>query len=174
MSEILLEAQNITKSFPMRGREELSVLEDINLKIKEAEFVSILGPSGAGKSTLLRIMAGLASPSRGEVFYHGIPLKSISNPRIGVVFQSFALFPWLTVFENVELGLKSFKIPENESEERCLKAIDLVGLDGFEKAYPRELSGGNATTCWYCSSPCYRTRDSFYGRAFLLSGCPYG
>lgn len=142
MSEILLEAQNITKSFPMRGREELSVLEDINLRVKEGEFISILGPSGAGKSTLLRIMAGLASPSRGEVFYHGIPIKSISYPRIGMVFQSFALFPWLTIFENVELGLKSLKIPENEARERCLKAIDLVGLDGFEQAYPRELSGG--------------------------------
>lgn len=142
MSEILLEARNITKSFPMRAREELSVLEDINLKIKEGEFVSILGPSGAGKSTLLRILAGLTSPSKGEVFYHGISLRSISNPRIGVVFQSFALFPWLTVFENVELGLKSLKLSENEIRERCLKAIDLVGLDGFEEAYPRELSGG--------------------------------
>ncbi len=142
MSEIILEAQNITKSFPMRGREELSVLEDINLRIKEGEFVSILGPSGAGKSTLLRILSGLSLPSRGEVLYHGIPLGSITNPRIGVVFQSFALFPWLTVFENVELGLKSLKLPENESKERCLKVIDLVGLDGFEEAYPRELSGG--------------------------------
>lgn len=142
MSEILLEARNITKSFPMRAIEELSVLEDINLKIKEGEFVSILGPSGAGKSTLLRILAGLTSPSKGEVFYHGISLRSISNPRIGVVFQSFALFPWLTVFENVELGLKSLKLSENEIRERCLKAIDLVGLDGFEEAYPRELSGG--------------------------------
>lgn len=142
MSEILLEARNVTKSFPMRAREELSVLEDINLKIKEGEFVSILGPSGAGKSTLLRILAGLTSPSKGDVFYHGIALRSISNPRIGVVFQSFALFPWLTVFENVELGLKSLKLSENETRERCLKAIDLVGLDGFEEAYPRELSGG--------------------------------
>jgi len=142
MSEIILEAQNITKSFPMRGREELSVLEDINLKIKEGEFVSILGPSGAGKSTLLRILAGLSSPTKGEVLYHGISLKSISNPRIGVVFQTFALFPWLTVFENVELGLKSLKLPERESKERCLKVIDLVGLDGFEEAYPKELSGG--------------------------------
>lgn len=141
MGNVILETINLTKSFPMAGGKELSVLEDINIKIIEGEFISILGQSGAGKSTLLRIMAGLATPSKGKVLYHGTPLEEV-NPKISMVFQSFALFPWLTVLENVELGLKSYKLKPGEIRDRSIKMIDLVGLDGFEDAYPRELSGG--------------------------------
>lgn len=141
MKEIILETINVTKSFPMAGGKELSVLEDINIKIIEGEFISILGQSGAGKSTLLRIMAGLATPSKGKVLYHGASFEEV-NPKISMVFQSFALFPWLTVLENVELGLKSYKLKPEEIRDRSIKMIDLVGLDGFEDAYPRELSGG--------------------------------
>ena len=141
MKEIILETINLTKSYPMAGGKELSVLEDINIKITEGEFVSILGQSGAGKSTLLRIMAGLATPSKGKVLYHGASFEEV-NPKISMVFQSFALFPWLTVLENVELGLKSYKLKPEEIRDRSIKMIDLVGLDGFEDAYPRELSGG--------------------------------
>ncbi len=141
MSDIILETKGITKSYPMSGGGELSVLEDINIQVKEGEFVSILGPSGAGKSTLLRILVGLASPSKGEVLYHGIPLSK-ACPKIAMVFQSFALFPWLTVLENVELGLKSYGLSDDTAREKSIKMIDLVGLDGFEDAYPRELSGG--------------------------------
>lgn len=141
MSNVILETINLTKSFPMAGGKEISVLEDINIKIIEGEIISILGQSGAGKSTLLRIMAGLASPSKGKVLYHGAPLEEV-NPKVSLVFQSFALFPWLTVLENVELGLKSYRLPYDEIKEKAIKMIDLVGLDGFEEAYPRELSGG--------------------------------
>jgi NitT/TauT family transport system ATP-binding protein len=141
MGNVILETKNLTKSYPMAGGKELSVLEDINIKIIEGEFISILGQSGAGKSTLLRIMAGLASPSKGKVLYHGAPFEEV-NPKISMVFQSFALFPWLTVLENVELGLKSYNLKPDEIRDRSIKMIDLVGLDGFEDAYPRELSGG--------------------------------
>lgn len=141
MGNVILETINLTKSFPMAGGKELSVLEDINIKIIEGEFISILGQSGAGKSTLLRIMAGLSTPSKGKVLYHGASFEEV-NPKISMVFQSFALFPWLTVLENVELGLKSYKLKPDEIRDRSIKMIDLVGLDGFEDAYPRELSGG--------------------------------
>jgi NitT/TauT family transport system ATP-binding protein len=141
MAEVILETKNLTKSFPMSGGKELSVLEDINIQIREGEFVAILGPSGAGKSTLLRILVGLTTPTKGEILYHGIPLSK-ANPKIAMVFQSFALFPWLTVLENVKLGLKTYELPDNIATEKAIKMLDLVGLDGFEDAYPRELSGG--------------------------------
>jgi NitT/TauT family transport system ATP-binding protein len=137
----LLEAKNISKSFPMAGGKSLLVLEDISFTVQEGEIVSIVGPSGAGKSSLLRILSGLAEPTRGEVLYHGKPLKE-AKPNIAMVFQSFAIFPWLTVLENVELGLIARDLPPDEAHEKALKVIDLVGLDGFEEAYPRELSGG--------------------------------
>lgn len=141
MTEIILETKNLVKSFPMSGGKELSVLEDINIQVREGEFVAILGPSGAGKSTLLRILVGLAMPTKGEVLYHGIPLR-MAKPKIAMVFQSFALFPWLTVLENVKIGLKPYELPDDIATERAIKMLDIVGLDGFEDAYPRELSGG--------------------------------
>lgn len=141
MAEIILETKNLSKTYPMSGGRELPVLEDINIQVSEGEFVSILGPSGAGKSTLLRILVGLTAPSKGEVLYHGIPMGR-AHHKIAMVFQSFALFPWLTVLENVELGLKSYGLPADAARERSVKVLDLVGLDGFEDAYPRELSGG--------------------------------
>lgn len=137
----ILEVKNVSKSYPMAGGKNLLVLEDITFSVQEGEIVSIIGPSGAGKSSLLRILSGLAEPSSGIVLYHGRPLKE-ANPRIAMVFQSFAIFPWLTVLENVEVGLLARDLPEKEARERALKVIDLVGLDGFEEAYPRELSGG--------------------------------
>lgn len=141
MAEIILETKGLTKSYPMSGGKELSVLEDITIQVREGEFVSILGPSGAGKSTLLRILVGLTTPSKGEILYHGIPLTK-AQPKIAMVFQSFALFPWLTVLENVELGLKSYGFTDPAAKEKSVKMLDVVGLDGFEDAYPRELSGG--------------------------------
>lgn len=139
--EIILETKGIKKSFLVGKGREIIVLENINLKIYSGEFVSILGQSGAGKSTLLRIMAGLVEPSEGEVVYKGVPLKK-ANAKIAVIFQSFALFPWFTVLENVKVGLVGENLDEQEMNEKAIKAIDLVGLDGFEDAYPRELSGG--------------------------------
>src|SRR5499425_3082746 len=136
----LLDLQSVSKAYRLETRHFLAV-KDINLCIKPGEFVCLLGPSGCGKSTLLRIIAGLNAATSGSVSYHGQPLKGV-NPYTTIVFQTFALYPWLTVQENVEIALKARGIPANFRAERALKLIDTVGLDGFESAYPRELSGG--------------------------------
>lgn len=123
------------------GGAPLLVLDDVDLELKDNEIVGLLGRSGSGKSTLLRSIAGLLKPSRGEVMFQG---RAIDGPAEGVsmVFQSFALFPWLTVQQNVELGLEAKRVAPDERRQRALAAIDLIGLDGFENAYPKELSGG--------------------------------
>jgi NitT/TauT family transport system ATP-binding protein len=120
---------------------EILVLDDINLELRAGEFVALLGPSGSGKSSLLRILAGLMPPSRGEILVHDRRLEG-ANPNVAMVFQSFALYPWLTVIDNVELGLLALNVSPAERRRRALRAIDLIGLDGFEEAYPKELSGG--------------------------------
>ncbi len=139
--EVILELKNVKKSFLIGKGRDITVLDNINLNIFSDDFVSILGQSGAGKSTLLRIMAGIIEPTEGEVLYKGIPLRK-ANARIAVVFQSFALFPWFNVLENVRVGLVGQGLNDEEINEKAIRAIDLVGLDGFEDAYPRELSGG--------------------------------
>ncbi len=139
--EVILELKNVKKSFLIGKGRDITVLDNINLNIFSGDFVSILGQSGAGKSTLLRIMAGIIEPTEGEVLYKGIPLKK-AHARIAVVFQSFALFPWFNVLENVRVGLVGQGLNDEEINEKAIRAIDLVGLDGFEDAYPRELSGG--------------------------------
>jgi NitT/TauT family transport system ATP-binding protein len=127
--------------FPKASGEDLVVLENVDLTIRAGEIVGLLGRSGSGKSTLLRIIAGLVSPSSGAATCRG---EAIQGPPHGVamVFQSFALFPWLTVLQNVELGLEALGVDSAERRKRALAAIDLIGLDGFESAYPKELSGG--------------------------------
>src|SRR5712672_537756 len=139
--EPLLDVEHARKTFPRGDGGELLVLEDVSLKVAPGEIVGLLGRSGSGKSTLLRLIAGLAEPSGGEVRYLG---KPVAGPAAGIamVFQSFALFPWLTVYENVALGLEAQRLARAEIRRRTLAAIDLIGLDGFESAYPRELSGG--------------------------------
>ena len=136
----LLDLQSVTKAYQLQTKQFLAV-KDIDLCIKPGEFVCLLGPSGCGKSTLLRIIAGLNSATSGVVSYHGQPLKGV-NPYTTIVFQTFALYPWLTVQENVEIALKARGVPVEARAERALKLIDTVGLAGFESAYPRELSGG--------------------------------
>jgi len=137
----LLQCTDVRKSFPKPDGAELLVLEGMNLELREGQIVGLLGRSGSGKSTLLRLIAGLSEPSDGHLSYLGQPIQ---GPAAGIamVFQSFALFPWLTVFENVALGLEAQRMPRAEIRKRSLAAIDLIGLDGFESAYPRELSGG--------------------------------
>ena len=134
----LLAARNVMKYF---GDDRRPVLEHVSVQLNEGEFVALLGPSGSGKSTLLRILAGLMEPSSGEVLVHGSSLEG-PNPNVAIVFQSFALFPWLDVLQNVELGLLAMDVSDDERRRRALKAIDLIGLDGFEEAFPKELSGG--------------------------------
>jgi len=124
-----------------KSQGELLVLDDVNLVLKEGEIVGLLGRSGSGKSTLLRIIAGLIHPTGGSVTYQGEPLDGPAE-GVAMVFQTFALFPWLTVLQNVEAGLEALGVNPRERRERSLAAIDLIGLDGFENAYPRELSGG--------------------------------
>ncbi|MDU2064605.1 MAG: nitrate/sulfonate/bicarbonate ABC transporter ATP-binding protein [Sporomusaceae bacterium] len=137
----LIEVKNIYKKFESKQQEATTILEDINLEVHEEEFLAILGPSGSGKSTLLRIIAGLVPASQGKITYLGNRIKGV-NPGIAMVFQSFALFPWLTVLENTMLGLEGKALSEDEKKEKALKVIDIIGLDGFETAYPKELSGG--------------------------------
>ena len=141
MSKKIFTVEKVSKNFLIKGDQHLRVLDNIDFTLHEGEIVALLGKSGSGKSTLLRIIAGLMSPSSGEVLYRG---KKVSAPvpDISMVFQSFALMPWLTVLQNVELGLEARNIPAEERRERAEKAIDMVGLDGFENAYPKELSGG--------------------------------
>jgi len=137
----LLEIHNVRRSFPRSGGEELLVLDDVNLTLKEGEIVGLLGRSGSGKSTLLRLIAGLARPQGGTLSYMGAPILGPAQ-GVAMVFQGFALFPWMTVLENVQLGLEALNLPQAEIRRRALAAIDLIGLDGYESAYPRELSGG--------------------------------
>ncbi|GLV53630.1 ABC transporter ATP-binding protein [Dictyobacter sp. S3.2.2.5] len=144
--ETLLEARSVKKIYDMDGKRPRGVnppvvLEDIDLKINAGEFVALLGPSGSGKSTLLRILAGLLRPTEGQVLFKGMPQHG-PNPHLSIVFQTFALFPWLTVLQNVELGLEAQEVPPTQRMRRSLAAIDTIGLDGFEDAYPKELSGG--------------------------------
>src|SRR5438876_3066370 len=137
----LLEVHSIRQAFPRPDGSQLLVLDDLNLNLAAGEIVGLLGRSGSGKSTLLRLVAGLARPSAGRITYLGQSVVAPA-PGIAMVFQSFALFPWMTVLENVELGLEALGLPEAEIRRRALSAIDLIGLDGYESAYPRELSGG--------------------------------
>jgi NitT/TauT family transport system ATP-binding protein len=138
----LITVEQVNKSFSAQeGKGEFTVLSGVNLTVSAGEVVALLGRSGSGKSTLLRIMAGLIPPSQGQVVSNGTVLRG-ANKDVAMVFQSFALLPWLTVQENVELGLEAQGVAREDRRRRALKAIDLVGLDGFENAYPKELSGG--------------------------------
>lgn len=137
---ILLELQHISQVYGSDGR-RFTAIQDINLKLEQDQFTALLGPSGCGKSTLLRIITGLQRPTEGRVLYRGQPLAGV-NPYATIVFQTFALFPWLTVQENVEVALKARGMPVKLRSNRAVDLLDRVGLDGFETAYPRELSGG--------------------------------
>jgi NitT/TauT family transport system ATP-binding protein len=141
MSTALLDIHALRQTFPRADGGELLVLDGVELELKQGQIVGLLGRTGSGKSTLLRLIAGLAQPSDGTITYLGQPVVAPA-PGIAMVFQGFALFPWLTVLENVQLGLEALGLPEAEIRKRALAGIDLIGLDGYESAYPRELSGG--------------------------------
>jgi NitT/TauT family transport system ATP-binding protein len=141
MNTALIVCNNVTKRFPLPGSGEFTAVENVSLTIHRSEVLALLGRSGSGKSTLLRMMAGLIPPSAGTITSGGEPLLG-PNHDVSMVFQSFALLPWLTVLENVELGLEARGVGRASRARRALRVIDLVGLDGFEGAYPKELSGG--------------------------------
>ena len=132
--------EHITKSYG-RPPKQFVAVQDVTLQIHAGEFVCLLGPSGCGKSTLLRIITGLNTASSGTVRYRGDVLAGV-NPHATIVFQTFALYPWLTVQANVEVALKARGVPEAERRKKADQLLDKVGIDGFEGAYPRELSGG--------------------------------
>lgn len=141
MNDVIISVENCKKTFTKATGNELLVLDHVNFTLHDGEIVAILGKSGSGKSTLLRIIAGLVAPTSGDVIYRG---NAVQGPAEGIamVFQSFALMPWLTVLENVELGLEAQGVAREERRQRAIEAIDIIGLDGFESAFPKELSGG--------------------------------
>ena len=141
MTEPIIRAQAVEKFYEQPDGNRIEVIAPVDLDIEPGKIITLLGPSGCGKSTLLRILTGLSKPSSGEVLWHGQPITS-QNAGVAIVFQSFALFPWLTVLDNVEAPLEARGVPAMERHKRALRILDTVGLDGFESAYPKELSGG--------------------------------
>ena len=140
MNDVIIELKNVSKRF-LLPQGEVTVLENISFQAKEGEFITLVGPSGAGKSTLLRVLIGLMHPSSGEIFYNG-KLQNGMNDECSMVFQNFGLLPWLTVAQNIELGLESRIKDQIERREKVNRYVTKVGLEGYEEAYPRELSGG--------------------------------
>jgi len=139
--DAIVRVAHVNKDFTLPDGSPLPVLRDIDFELREGEIIALLGKSGSGKSTLLRCIAGLIAPTSGTVEYRGSPVTG-ANPGVAMVFQSFALLPWLTVRANVEMGLEARGVAPAERRERAEQVIDLIGLDGFESAYPKELSGG--------------------------------
>jgi NitT/TauT family transport system ATP-binding protein len=141
MAEKILELKNVVKSFEKENGQSITILDNINITCSEGEIIGIIGRSGCGKSTALRLITGLIPVSSGEILFHG---KQVTNTdsKMSMVFQTFGLFPWLTVWENIALGLKTKNMTEEYIQEKVENAIGLVGLAGFEEAYPREISGG--------------------------------
>lgn len=141
MQDVIIRAADVEKYYSQPSENRIQVIAPTSLSIVKGEIVALLGPSGSGKSTLLRMLTGLSEPSAGQVFWHEQPITSTES-NVSIVFQSFALFPWLTVLENVEAVLKARGIDPEERRRRSEKMLDTVGLDGFQAAYPKELSGG--------------------------------
>jgi NitT/TauT family transport system ATP-binding protein len=140
-AETIIRAEKIEKYFAQPSQNRIQVIAATDLSIVPGEIVALLGPSGSGKSTMLRMLTGLSRPSAGQVYWHQKPISD-AEINVSIVFQSFALFPWLTVLENVEAPLQARGVPPGERRERSMRMLDTVGLDGFEAAYPKELSGG--------------------------------
>ena len=141
MQPAIIRAERVEKYYAQPSENRIQVISPTDLSITAGEIVALLGPSGSGKSTLLRMLTGLSKPSAGEVYWHEQPIAT-ANVNVSIVFQSFALFPWLTVLENVEAPLKAQGMEPAERRRRSQKILDTVGLDGFQAAYPKELSGG--------------------------------
>jgi NitT/TauT family transport system ATP-binding protein len=141
MPQTIIRAERVEKYYAQPSANRIQVIAPTDLSVASGEILALLGPSGSGKSTLLRMLTGLSTPSAGQVFWHDKPIAA-AEPNVSIVFQSFALFPWLTVLENVEAPLKARGMDAAEQRRRGLRILDTVGLDGFQTAYPKELSGG--------------------------------
>jgi len=141
MPQTIIRAERVEKYYAQPSANRIQVIAPTDLSVCEGEILALLGPSGSGKSTLLRMLTGLSSPSAGQVYWHDKPIAT-ADPNVSIVFQSFALFPWLTVLENVEAPLKARGLDAEEQRKRGIRILDTVGLDGFQTAYPKELSGG--------------------------------
>ena len=139
--EPIIEARKLEKTYPQPDGSRIQIIAPTDLAVYPGQIIALLGASGCGKSTLLRMLTGLSPATAGAVYWHGQPVQD-ESPNVSIVFQSFALFPWLTVLENVEAPLEARGMPAIERHKRALRIIDAVGLDGFESAYPKELSGG--------------------------------
>ncbi|MGO9775841.1 MAG: ABC transporter ATP-binding protein, partial [Terracidiphilus sp.] len=139
--DAIIRAEQIEKYYAQPSQNRIQVISATDLSIVPGEIVALLGPSGSGKSTMLRMLSGLSTPTSGQVYWHERPIAN-AEINVSIVFQSFALFPWLTVLENVEAPLQARGVASGERLERSMKMLDTVGLDGFEAAYPKELSGG--------------------------------
>src|ERR1700748_435844 len=140
-NDTIIRAEKVEKYYAQPSENRIQVIAPTDLAIVPGEIVALLGPSGSGKSTLLRMLTGLTKPSAGQVYWHDIPI-SRANPNVSIVFQSFALFPWLTVLENVEAPLKARGVDAAERRRRGMKILATGGVDGFQAAYPKELYGG--------------------------------
>ena len=140
-TDAIIRAEKVEKYYAQPSQNRIQVISATDLSIVPGEILALLGPSGSGKSTILRMLTGLSVPTAGQVYWHGTPIAQ-AEINVSIVFQSFALFPWLTVLENVEAPLQARGVAPAERRERSMKMIDVVGLDGFESAYPKELSGG--------------------------------
>ena len=140
-ADTIIRAEKIEKYYAQPSQNRIQVISATDLSIVPGEILALLGPSGSGKSTMLRMLTGLSKPTAGQVYWHGQPIAE-AEINVSIVFQSFALFPWLTVLENVEAPLQARGMAPAERRERSMKMLDVVGLDGFEAAYPKELSGG--------------------------------
>ena len=141
LAEAIIRAEQVEKYYAQPSQNRIQVISATDLSIVPGEIVALLGPSGSGKSTMLRMLTGLSTPSAGQVYWHEKPIAN-AEINVSIVFQSFALFPWLTVLENVEAPLQARGVSPEERRTRSMKMLDTVGLDGFEGAYPKELSGG--------------------------------
>ena len=167
--EPIIQARQIEKSYQQPDGRQIQVIAPVDFSVEPNTIIALLGPSGSGKSTLLRILSGLAAPSAGEVLWHGKPMSGC-RPNVAIVFQSFALFPWLTVLENVEAPLLARGITHFERHRKALRALASVGLHGFESAYPKELVGRDETARRFRARAGRGAGDSVHGRAFFRAG----
>ena len=162
---------HLSKQFVKNGKETVDSLLDINVEIRDGEFICILGPSGCGKTTLLRIIAGLESPTSGQVLIDGTAIER-PNPKLGMIFQDYSLYPWRTVNENIAFGLELRGVGKVERDKIGDEYLELAGLSGFGNSYPYELSGGMRQRVAVVRALAVDPVSTAHGRTFRCTGCP--